>query len=171
MSYLPLSTAQENIAFYASAAGGLRAFNITTGVVSIGGANEQALALMENPTGSGRDVYLDLGEFASSVNTQFRRYSAATINTKQNPISARNMSGGTNDSVLKFYTPTNFTLTSNGTISKTAHIAAYQQYITNLKGKVIIRPGTAVYWTIDQPSGGSTFTASIFFEFWELTAQ
>jgi hypothetical protein len=81
------------------------------------------------------------------------------------------MSGGATNSVLRFYPAGQFTLSNNGTVSKTAHISAYQQYITELGGKVILRPGNAVYWTIDQPSGGSSFTASIFFEYYELTAE
>lgn len=163
----PLRTVQS-VEYYASAAGGRLAYNITTNVVTITGSAEQPLALLENPTGSGKDIYLDLGEFASSVNTQFRRYSTPIINTRGTANLPRNMSGGATASALRFYPAGQFTLTNNGTVTKTAHIAAYQQYITEIKGKVILRPGQAVYWTIDQPSGGSTFTASIYFEYWEL---
>lgn len=167
MTYFP---PQLNSSYYASAVGGRRAFNITTGVVTISGSGEQPLGLLENPTGSGKDVYLDLGEFASSVNTQFRRYRAPTINTRGTAKSPINLSGGSTTSSLVFYPAGQFTLSNNGTVSKTAHIAAYQQYITEIKGKAILRPGNAVYWSIDQPTGGSQFTASIYFEYYELDA-
>lgn len=171
MAYIANVTAEQPISFYASAKGGRLAFNITTNVVTITGTNEQALALLENPTGSNKDVYLDLGEFASSVNTQFRRYRSPTVSTRGTANLPTNMSGGATSSVLRFYPAGQFTLSNNGTVAKTAHIAAYQQYITEIKGKVILRPGNAMYWTIDQPSGGSTFTASIFFEYYELAAE
>lgn len=94
MAYIANVTAEQPISFYASAKGGRLAFNITTNVVTITGTNEQALALLENPTGSNKDVYLDLGEFASSVNTQFRRYRSPTVSTRGTANLPTNMSGG-----------------------------------------------------------------------------
>jgi hypothetical protein len=157
--------------FYASALGGRKSFNITTGLVSISGTGEQLLGLLENPTGSGKDIYLNVGEFGSSVNTQFRRYRTPTISTRGTARTGVNTSGGSTTSVLTFYPAGQFTVSSNGTVSKTAHIAAYQQYKTDIKGISILRPGNAALWTIDQPQGGSTFTASIYFEYFELDAQ
>lgn len=166
-----ITTEQSLISYYASATGGRLAFNITTGIVIISGAAEQPLAVLENPAGSGKDIYLDMGEFGCSVNTVFRRYAAPTIATRGAGNVPRNLSGGATASVLRFYPAGQFTLSANGTVSKTAHIAAYQQYKTDIHGRTVLRPGSAVYWTIDQPTGGSSFTASIYFEFWELTAQ
>lgn len=170
MALLANLTAAEPITYYASDVGGRLAFSITTDVVTINGTGEQPLALLENPTGSGKDAYLDLGEFASSVNTQFRRYRGPTVSTRGTAKLPVNTSGGSTASVLRFYPSAQFTVSASGSVAKTAYIAAYQQYKTDIKGKVILRPGSVIYWTIDQPTGGTQFTASIFFEYYELPA-
>lgn len=164
-------TTVDPITYYASPEGGRNAFNITTDVVTITQASEQPLAVLENPTGSGKDIYLDTGEFASNVNTQFRRYSGPTISSRGTAKIPRNMSGGSNTSPLRFYPAGQFTLSNNGTVTKTAQIPSYQQYKTQIKGKVILRPGSAVYWTIDQPTGGTQLKASIYFEYWQKDAE
>lgn len=177
MTFVPqrLSSATDStqvvpaIAYYATVAGGRVAFNITTGIVSLSGAGEQQLAAVVNPTGSGKDMYLDFGEFGSSANTTFRRYRNATITNGTNPISAANMGGGSATSVAILYTGSNYTRTG-GTVAKTAHIAAYQQYLTQIQGKTILRPGNSMAWTIEGAQGGGAFTASIYFEYYELTA-
>jgi hypothetical protein len=168
MTYISNITAEEPITFYASEAGGRLAFNITTDVVTINGSGEQPLALLENPGGSGKDMYIDTGEFASSVNTQFRRYRGAAIDTRGTAKSGANMSGGAAASVVKMYPAGQFTITNTGTVAKTAHIASYEQYVTSIKGKTVLRPGNALYWTIDQPAGGTQLTASIYIEYYEL---
>lgn len=159
----------DPISFYASAAGGRLAFNITTGIVTIGTSGEQPLAALVNPANSGKDIYLDLGEFGASANTTFRRYRASTLSDLSSPISGMNMSGGAATSVAQMYIAGTYTRTG-GTVAKTAHIAAYQQYLTNIDGRVILRPGNNIAWTITGPASGN-FTASVFFEYWELTAQ
>lgn len=170
MTFISNTVAEEPIAFYASEAGGRLAFNITTNVVTITSSGEQPLALLENPADSGKDMYIDTGEFASSVNTQFRRYRGPTINTRGTAKNGANMSGGSTLSVMKMYPAGEFTVTSPGTVAKTAHITAYEQYVTSIKGKTVLRPGNALYWTIDQPSGGTQLTASIYIEYYELPA-
>jgi len=161
--------AKDPITHDASADGGRRAFNITTGIVSIGaGTGESLLAALVNPTGSGYDMHLDLGEFGSSTNTTFRRYRNSTLSSLTSPISANNMGGGSATSVAQMYIPPNFAR-SGGTVSKTAHIAAYQQYFAHIRGRSVLRPGQSLSWTIQQVSGGA-FTASVYFEFWEIPA-
>jgi hypothetical protein len=161
--------AVDPITHYASADGGRRAFNATTGIVSItAGSSESLLAALVNPTGSGYDMHLDLGEFGSSANTTFRRYRNSTLSSLANPISPSNMGGGSATSVAQMYIPPNFARTG-GTVSKTAHIAAYQQYFAYIKGRSVLRPGQSLSWTIQQISGGA-FTASVYFEFWEIPA-
>lgn len=175
MSYFPRTTDVSQMAYYASSAGGRIAFNITTGIVPLANnSDEQALALLVNPTGSGYDLYLDLGEFGCSINATFRRYRASTLsNLSLSPITANNMGGGSGSSVARMYiggTSPAYTRTG-GTVAKTAHIAAYQQYLTNLGGRSILRPGSHLVWTIDGPSGNNAnFTGSVYFEYWELPA-
>lgn len=162
---------RDEIGFYASAAGGHQAFNITTGLVSITSSGLQPLALLANPSGSGLDIWLDMGEFGSSANTTFQRQRVVSFTTSGSGVSPGNMAGVTaNTSPLRFYLPGNFTVSSPVTV-KTAHIAAFSQYLTSLKGKVRIRPGQALYWVIQGPGGlGGSLTASIFFEYWQAPA-
>lgn len=162
--------ASDLITHYATAAGGRRSFNITSGIVSIGSSGEQPVAALVNPTGSGKDMFLDLGEFGSSLNATFRRYRNPTLSGLSSPISGVNMGGGSTASAAQMYVPGTYTRTG-GTVSKTAHIAAYQQYLTNIRGRTVLRPGQSIAWTITNASGGiSGFTASIYFEYWELVA-
>jgi hypothetical protein len=175
MSVTTIENIQQSvIAYYASLHGGRVAFNITTGIVPLAsGTSEQALALLVNPADSGYDLYLDVGEFGCSINATFRRYRGATLSSLSSPISANNMGGGSGTSVAQMYIGgTGATYTrSGGTVAKTAHIAAYQQYLTNLGGRVVIRPGNHLVWTITAPSGNSNnFTGSVYFEYWELPA-
>ena len=157
--------------YYASLAGGRRAFNITTGIVTIAATGEQPLAVLDNPANSGKDAFLDLGEFGASANTTFRRIRNRTVTNLANPISGSNMGGGSEQSVLKMYAAPNYTQAADGAIAKTAHIAAFQQYVTELKGRVVLRPGQRLVWTITGPGGlGGSMTASVFFEYWELPA-
>lgn len=174
MSYFPRPAEVSQIGYYASLAGGRLAYNITTGIVPLANnSNEQPLALLVNPIGSGQDIYLDLGEFGCSINATFRRYRSATLSNLSSPISANNMGGGAGSSVAQMYiggTSPTYTRTG-GSVAKTAHIAAYQQYLTNLGGRVILRPGSHLVWTIDGPSGNNAnFTGSVYFEYWELPA-
>lgn len=174
MSYLPRTADVSQMAYYASAAGGRIAYNVTTGMVALANNNnEQPLALLENPAGSGYDLYLDLGEFGCSINASFRRYRAATISGQSSPITPNNMGGGSSVSVARMYvggTSPTYTRTG-GTVAKTAHIAAYQQYTTNLGGRSVLRPGSHLVWTITHPSGSAqSFTGSVYFEWWELPA-
>jgi hypothetical protein len=167
------------IAYYASAAGGRVAYNITTQLVTFTTNGEQPLAALVNPTGSGMDIYLDMGEFGSSLNTAFRRYRNATITATGTPLTGSNTGGGSGTSVARMYTggaglapgstPT-FTR-SGGTIAKTAHIAAFQQYKTDIGGRVVLRPGQNLSWTITTTTNvtaANPMTASVFFEYWEL---
>lgn len=157
----------DPIAFFALAQGANRAFNTTSGIVSVAsGSGEQELAAIQNPTGSGVDVYLDMGEFGSSHNTTFRRLRGATLSATTTFNSGVNMGGGSRTSSLRMYPGGNYTRTG-GTVSKTAHIAAYHQYFTKIGGRVVLRPGQVAAWTIQQQSG-SAFTASVYFEYWEL---
>lgn len=164
----------EEIVYYATAAGGRLAFNITTGLLTFSVTGEQPLGALTNPAGSGRDIFLDVGEFGSSANTTFRRFRGGTLSLTGGGIAPVNTSGGAATSPLRFYvggsSPT-FTVTTPGTVSKTAHIAAFQQYVTELKGRTVLRPGQTIYWTIVGPGGlTGTMTAAIFFEFYDLPA-
>lgn len=166
--------ASTPIAWYASAEGGRVAFNITTGIVPLAAnATEQSLAAFQNPTGSGKDIFIDMGEFGCSLNGTFRRYRNSTFSGLSSPISATNMGGGSATSVAAMYvggTAPTFTRTG-GNVSKTAHIAAFNQYLTHVGGKTVLRPGNTLAWSITGPSGNaSNFTASVYFEYWELPA-
>lgn len=143
------------------------AFNITSGVLAIASSGEQLLAALVNPAGSGRDAYLDLGEFGASADTTFRRYRNRTLTNLSNPISPNSMTASTNASVVRMYVPPNFSAT-NGTVVKTAHIASYQPYLTHMRGRAKISPGSSLTWTIVGPGGmEASMTASVYFEYWE----
>lgn len=164
------------ISYYATAEGGRTAFNLSTGIVQVqANTTDGRLAALVNPVGSGEDVYLDTGEFGSSANTTFKRWRGASFAPIANATSIApiNMGGGPATSALRFYiggTTPQYTATG-GQVSKTAHIAAFQQYLTYINGRTVLRPGSVATWTISTPSGlSSGMTASIYFEFWTQPA-
>lgn len=162
---------RDPLSYHASPDGGRVAFNITTGIVQLAsGSAEQPLAALVNPTGSGRDVVIDLAEFGTSANATFRRYRGATLTglTTTNAVSAANMGGGSAVSVARMYRGEHHTRTG-GTVSKTAHIAAWQQYIARVQGRSILRPGQSLAWTIQQVTGAA-YTASVYVEYYETPA-
>lgn len=172
----------DPISFYATAAGGRVAFNITSQIVTFTTNGEQPLAALVNPTDSGKDLYIDLGEFGSSQNATFRRYRNGTITPTGTALGASNIGGGSATSAAQMYTggagltpaSTPTYTRAGGTVSKTAHIAAYQQHLATAKGRTVLRPGQSLAWTITVNSNvtaANPMTASVYVEFWELAAS
>jgi hypothetical protein len=160
----------DEIRYFSTAAGGTKAFNVTSGLLTITSSGEQPLAAFVNPADSGVDVFIDIGEFGASANTTFRRYRGSTLSSLSNAITPSNMGGGANTAGSRLYTPPNYTRTS-GTVTKTAHIAAFQQYVTEIKGRTRLKPGQSIAWTITGPGGlGGSMTATVYLEFWEAPA-
>lgn len=165
------SVSLDPIVYYASADGGKRAFNITSRIVQIAGEGEQELAALVNPEGSGKDIYLDLGEFQCSTNTEFTRWRGSTLTFTAAPFEGTNMGGGETASVARMYPAGTYTA-ENGQIAKTAHIGAYIPYFANIGGRTVLRPGQSLRWTIlNRGTIGGGFTASVYFEYWELDAS
>lgn len=163
---------RDGMSFYASGDGGRLAFNASTDFISLTGTSEQSLAAFRNPAGSGKDVVLWFGEFASTQNTSFRRYRGATITPTGTKRDAANMGGGDAVAVAELYvggTAATFTGTG-GTVSKTALIQAYGQYVANINGSTRLRPGQGIRWTI---TGGANqgHQAAIYLEWAEIPAM
>lgn len=159
---------QSAITHYASPGGGRIAFGVGTGFVSIASNIEAPLLAIDNPSTSGKDIYFDIGEFAANQNTQFRRYVGGSLSSLGTPETARNLGGGTASSALRLYVPGQYTA-SSGTVGKVAFIQAFDTYFTQLNGRLVLRPGRSVYWTID--GSGGNLQAAVYFEYWELNAQ
>lgn len=157
----------DPIAYYASASGGRVAFGTTTDYLTISGSVEVGLAVFVNPSGSGVDAYIDLGEFGSSIDSSFRRYRGSTITGLGTPRPVANMGGGANDSACKMYVPGQFSA-SGGTVGKVAYMRQSTNYQTRLGGRTILRPGQGIYWSID--GKGQNYTAMVYLEWWEVAA-
>lgn len=161
---------REGLAYYASGDGGRVAFNASTNILSISGSGEQPLCAFQNPAGSGMDVLLWFGEFSSSIDTNFRRYRGATISATGTAQTAANMGGGTATSVAKLLVPGQYTATG-GTVSKTAQIGAYDQYVADIHFSTRLRPGQGIRWTINGPGGNPSYTAAVYLEWAEIVAE
>lgn len=165
----------DPMAYFASAAGGRVAFNISTAVVNLSGTGEQPLAALVNPSGSNEDMVLDIGEFGCSTNATFRRYRNAIITPTGTPREPTNTGGGSATSAARMYvggtTPT-YTR-SGGLVAKDAFIQGYATYFTYLRGRSVLRPGQSLSWTIQLPQGqsGNAFTASVYIEYYKRTAE
>lgn len=160
----------ESLEFYASAVGGRRAFNTTTGFQTVSGTGEQPLAALLNPTGSNVDFALWYGEFQSTVNTDFQRYRGSAITPTGTKREVVNMGGGSMTSKAELYIAGGFTATG-GTVSKTALIGGYSRYPAEIHGSVRLRPGQSIRWTITGPGGNPSFKAAIYLEWAEIPAE
>lgn len=162
------ATVLDPMAHCATTAGGNTAFGVSTGFVTLAASSEVELCAFVNPANSGKDIYLDLGEFAATVDTHFRRYSVAStgITVTGTAETVRNLGGGSTASVAKMYTPANYSATG-GTVGKVALIKGYYTYFTFLRGRSILRPGRALYWTIDGKTGAESV---VYLEWWEKDA-
>ena len=164
------SVARSRIAYMASLAGGQVAFNITTDVVQIPAAGQQPLAALWNPADSGLDLWFHVGEFGSGSDALFRRYNITELQVTSAGNAPRNMTGGSTTSPFRMYPAGQYTATL-GVPSKTAHISAFEQYLTRIEGASRLRPGRGLAWTIENASGGVVaFTGSIYFELWQEPA-
>lgn len=171
---------RSHAAYYASADGARVAFNSVTGFMVIPtGSGEHDLCAFQNPSGSGKDVILTLGEFAANQDTRFRRYGgAATISGLGAPRAAGNRGGGSATPAAKLYargqyTPANANETATpanaSNLRKVAFIKGYHQYITTLNAEAVLRPGQQLVWTIDNDANQS-FMAMVYLEWHELDA-
>lgn len=167
-------------AFYTAAQGGRMAFNSVTGFLTIpSGSVENNLAAFQNPSGSGVDVVMSHVEFAASVNTRFRRYrGASTISVTGAARASGNQGGGSAVAAAKLYAAGTYTATgANETatpanaanLRKAAYITAFTQYVVEIDGRSILRPGQQHIWTMDN-DGNASFTALVYVEWHEVAA-
>ncbi len=163
---------RDGLGFYASGDGGRTAFNASTDIVLVSGSGEQSLAALVNPATSGLDLVLWFGEFSSSANSNFRRYrgSAITPTGLSRPIV--NMGGGPQTSKAGLYIggPAPTFTGANGTVSKTAQIGAYAQYVANIAGSVRLRPGNTLRWTVESTTV-QNYGAAVYLEWAEIPAM
>lgn len=167
-------TSRDRMAYHCSVEGGQLGYNLTSDVVDVAAAGEQPLAALVNPDGSTWDLWFHLGEFGSGSDALFRRHPAAATDLTglTNPRSPRNLTGGTTASPMRMYAGGDFTAPPSQVPSKTAHIGAFRQYTTELRGITRLRPGRALWWSIENASGGVTaFTGTVYFEFWMEPAR
>lgn len=165
-----MSIIPQAMQYYSSLAGGRRAFAIGTGYLAIPNTGGDSLCALVNPDNSGADIYLDLGEFGADKNTRFHRFGApaTSLTGLANPIVGNNLSRGSTPSVARMYTRGNYTVATPGAETKVAFMQAYQTYFAYLGGRSILRPGRAIYWTIDN---ATAINVNVYFEYWELPAQ
>jgi hypothetical protein len=157
------------LAYLATAGAGRRAFNITSDVVSLSGSTEVDVCVFENPADSNTDIIMWYGEFGCSSNSLFRRYRNAVLATRGTAKVPVNMGGGSAAGVARMYPAGQFTLSSPGVVSKSAHIGSYRPHPSDVRGRTILRPGQCTRWTVVTPGGGS-FTASVYWEFGQAAA-
>lgn len=145
-------------------------FIATTGYVP---GNQNAgtpLALLRNPSGSGKVMLLDQAEFGSSLDSRFSRYGGgtATITGTKQPVGAGDGSSAT--AIAELYrggsSGAQYSSATGGTLRKVATMRAYQTYqILQIGGTAILRPGQQSYWVMDEPAGGGNGTYDAFIDF------
>lgn len=152
-------------------------FIATTGYVTCALNNARLLALLRNPSGSGKVMMLDQAEFGATNNCRFSRYGGGTTalvgTPTKRPVGATD--GSSSTAVAELYiggdTP-EFSVSVEGTLRKVAAMLAYDTYqILQINGTAVLKPGQAAYWRLDEATGGGggTYTAYIDFEWVEVT--
>lgn len=167
-----LSAAREFGAHYNLKA---QRFIATTGYVVCNVNAIVPIALMQNPTGSGKWMLFDQSEFGSDVDVRFSRYGGGTAGSLGTARPVGQTDGGSSaTSVAKLYiggsSGAQYAITAAGTLRKVATMKAYHTYqLLNMAGKAILRPGQQLYWdTEENPGGGGTYKVFIDFEWVEI---
>lgn len=145
-------------------------FIATTGYVPGNQNTATALALLKNPSGSGKVILLDQAEFGSSLDSRFSRYGGgtSTITGTKQPVGASDGSSAT--AIAELYrggsSGAQYSSATGGTLRKVATMRAYQTYsILQIHGTAVLRPGTQAYWVMDEPAGGGNGTYDAFIDF------
>jgi hypothetical protein len=147
------------------------AFAASTAVDAISSTGEQSVAAFTNPSGSGKNVLVWLGEFGASANVTFRRYRGSAINVTGAADTNQNMGGLATAASARLYSASAYTVTTPGFVNKTLYLSAFGQYVTEPRGALILRPGGTVRWTAQGPGGmGGTMNVSVYLEWAEVTA-
>ncbi len=134
----------------------------TTGYIqqSLSAAGE-IIALLKNPSSSGKVLMFDKAEFGATATARFSRLGGGTtplIGTPTPRVIGRT-DGGTSTSVMELYTGGNlspqFSISVAGTLRKVATMASYQTYqLLEMDGTAVLQPGQQAYWIVDESPGG-----------------
>jgi hypothetical protein len=157
-------------------------FIATTGyVTNTLNATGEFIALLQNPSDSGKVLVLDKAEFGATVNTRFSRFGGGTA-VVANGATPRIV--GRTDGVTAPTTPTmklytggtpaasQFSVSAPGNLRKVAAMSAYRAYqLNDIRGTTVLNPGQQSYWQVDEASGGGsgTYQTYIDFEWVEFT--
>lgn len=160
--------AQSAEHYYATAEGGRVAFNVTSGLISLGVSGGIVL-IFENLSGSQIDCHL--ARFLLTGNTigRFERYRNGTISGNRTALTPINRGGGTNTPKAKAYLSSGASA-ANGILSKIQFFTANTEDVAKIDGSIILRPGQNLYWNFN-PTGMNSSSNSIELVWWELAAQ
>ena len=95
-----------------------------------------------------------------------RRYRNATYTITGAPLTNVNRGGGSSSGAGQYYPASSFSLTANGTLSKTLYLVAYTQDTTTEDGSLVLKPGDSMLFTYF-PNGGGAHNAAVEVVWWE----
>jgi hypothetical protein len=138
----------------------------------------ELIAMMRNPSGSGKVILFAAAEFGATVNCRFSRFGGATPtligSPTPRPVGRADGTSSGNTPVAEVYTAGNSSpqfSTSGGTLRKVAAMVAYDTYqILGIDGTIVLQPGGVAHWQVDEVPGGGAgnFYSFIDFEWWEI---
>lgn len=144
-------------------------FIATTGYVICNVNAAVPMALLQNPTGSGKWMFIDQSEFGSDTDALFSRFGGGTAGSLGTARPVGDTSGGSGTSIAKLYiggsTGAQYAITAAGTLRKVATMQNHQTYqLLNMAGKAIVRPGQQIYWETSENSVGVGSTYRVFID-------
>jgi hypothetical protein len=160
-------TGTFNVAFNSSdlALQGSR-FSAELGVKSKVATSEEAVILIRNPTGSGKNLFFDRGIYTSieiGINFIFRLRHSPTITSTGTVVAVNNLliSSPIQSGMQIFSFPT---ATVTGSLFRLFQVKD-SPYIDEVDGRIVISPGKDILITIERGSNGKEYAAGI--TWWE----
>jgi hypothetical protein len=163
-------TVRSLLQYYTSDDGGNVAFNTGTRSTGIGTTNT-VVSIINNPVGSGIDIYIARIVLNASHLCIFERYRNGVLNTTATAEPVNNRADNKNvASKAKVYGMSNLTtLTTAGNFGKLSRVVANADNPDDPDGSLIIKPGGNIYWMCRTVN--STADCAVELVWWELPTK
>jgi hypothetical protein len=154
-----------------TANGNRSGYNATLGTVIMLNNAEQPVATFVNPADSGVDVYLHRVVLGASRGGEWRRYRNPVVNGPfGDPRPNVNRGGGGDNSKARLYSAWN-TVATGGTEGIVVFTGPTSDFVDQLDGTIIMRPGETMRWTyLPVPLGHTDTRVSLQVVWWEEPA-
>lgn len=156
--------------YYAGVDGSNVSYNATPGVISGINTGGGTVAIFQNPSASGVDLYIQRLVLSSDIAGRYERYRGATITVTGSAVTNNNRGGNAaNTGAGRVYAPTQATAGNQGNLGMITYVPASATSSDAVDGTLILRPGQAFHWRYVPSSNGANCAVEVVW--WELPAR